>query len=457
MLKILIVEDNPLISEGIQKMIRWKEHDASLVGKAEDGEEALQIIEQFHPDLVITDIRMPGKDGIYLLQKIRTLYPETATIVVSAYDDFSYAKEAVKSGSINYILKPIDPAELNSAVEEAARQKQLREGRGNGSPETEGAAETEEHVMAVLVIKTEHDYSLHDLTGLFSGKRGVHIRETEPDTFIVKFCDHVNTAAVKEAKSKIEGRFLWGFSERENEEEDETHIYQRALQNAFDSLTYISLESDLCRKDLEDEQVMLLSFSGSDESIRSACRKRAADYYSRPGHTLRGLTEIIGHFVLQIYSREDITAADMQELNRMFDTGDSKLRYFSVEDIIAVADRIIQRVCSENAAIADNKKDLILRVKEFVKKNYMQDISLNSIAATFFISAPYLSRTFKQEEGVNLKQFITQMRVERANYLLSNTKDKISDVALQVGYNDPNYFTKVYKKVTGRLPKSTQS
>jgi two-component system response regulator YesN len=141
----------------------------------------------------------------------------------------------------------------------------------------------------------------------------------------------------------------------------------------------------------------------------------------------------------------------------MFDTGDSKLRYFSVEDIIAVADRIIQRVCSENAAIADNKKDLILRVKEFVKKNYMQDISLNSIAATFFISAPYLSRTFKQEEGVNLKQFITQMRVERANYLLSNTKDKISDVALQVGYNDPNYFTKVYKKVTGRLPKSTQS
>ena len=124
--KILIVDDNPLIRMGLTEMIEWGRLGLKSVGCVEDGEEALELCREMRPDIVITDIRMPRKDGIELLTRLQEDYPEVQTIVVSAYDTFSYVKHAMVTGSLNYILKPIDPGELNTTIEKALMEIEKR-------------------------------------------------------------------------------------------------------------------------------------------------------------------------------------------------------------------------------------------------------------------------------------------------------------------------------------------
>lgn len=97
MYKILIVDDKALIRKGLQKMIKWKALDVQFSGEAENGSQALEMIKALEPHIVITDIRMPKTDGIELLKKsMNEHYPHILTIVISGYDDFEYARQAIK-------------------------------------------------------------------------------------------------------------------------------------------------------------------------------------------------------------------------------------------------------------------------------------------------------------------------------------------------------------------------
>lgn len=119
MYKILIADDNPLIRMGLVNMISWDTMPLSLAGTAENGQEALELCESTKPDILITDIEMPKRDGLYLMSELQKQNPSMQIIVISAYDDFSYAKEAMKAGSLNYILKPINPEELMETIKRA--------------------------------------------------------------------------------------------------------------------------------------------------------------------------------------------------------------------------------------------------------------------------------------------------------------------------------------------------
>jgi two-component system response regulator YesN len=121
MYTILIVDDKTLIRKGLIKMIHWEALGVQPAGEAENGRKAINMIKKKQPDMVITDIRMPDCDGISLLKEISAEYPDIKTIVISGYDDFEYARAAIKSGSLDYLLKPVDPKELNRAIEHACK------------------------------------------------------------------------------------------------------------------------------------------------------------------------------------------------------------------------------------------------------------------------------------------------------------------------------------------------
>ena len=104
MIKLLVVDDEIWIRERISKEIPWESVQAEVVGTAEDGQEALEMAEELEPDIIITDIRMPGFDGIELLRELRKKSLDIKVILLSGYNDFSYAKEAIKYGAFDYIL-----------------------------------------------------------------------------------------------------------------------------------------------------------------------------------------------------------------------------------------------------------------------------------------------------------------------------------------------------------------
>lgn len=116
MINVLIVDDESWTRDIIRAFGEWQELGMHIIGEAEDGKEALRLTEELQPQIVITDMRMPGLDGVQLLQQLNERHSQILTIVISGYDDFEYAKHALRNKAIDYLLKPVDPKELNAAL-----------------------------------------------------------------------------------------------------------------------------------------------------------------------------------------------------------------------------------------------------------------------------------------------------------------------------------------------------
>jgi two-component system response regulator YesN len=126
MLNVLIVDDEPWSRQVIRHLGTWEAFGMQIAGEADDGTEGLRLVEKLRPDIVVTDMRMPGLDGVALLEKLNSLYPEVQIIVMSGYDDFVYLKQAIRSRAAEYLLKPVDPEELNAVLALCAKECERR-------------------------------------------------------------------------------------------------------------------------------------------------------------------------------------------------------------------------------------------------------------------------------------------------------------------------------------------
>lgn len=130
MWKVVIADDEKLICRLIETLVDWQSLDMQVVGKAGNGLEAIQMVKELHPHLLITDIRMPGCDGLELIRQARENSPDIEIVIISGYAHFEYAKTAIAYGVGNYILKPINQEELNKTLQKIALRLEEREGRG---------------------------------------------------------------------------------------------------------------------------------------------------------------------------------------------------------------------------------------------------------------------------------------------------------------------------------------
>ncbi|MBW7475318.1 response regulator [Paenibacillus oenotherae] len=117
MIKVLIVDDESRARDIIRAVVDWKNLGMEIVGEAEDGQDALRKTEQLQPNIIITDIRMAGIDGLQLLRLLHERYPQIRKIVVSAYDDFYYAVQALRYNTMAYLLKPVNQTELHAVLQ----------------------------------------------------------------------------------------------------------------------------------------------------------------------------------------------------------------------------------------------------------------------------------------------------------------------------------------------------
>lgn len=130
MYKVLIVDDEPWSREVVKALGPWAQLGLTVVGEAEDGNDGLRRIEALQPDIVITDMRMPGTDGVELLEAMRGRWSQLKIIVMSGYDDFLYLKQAIRSRAVEYLLKPIKPEELEAALRQC--KQELEDARRSG-------------------------------------------------------------------------------------------------------------------------------------------------------------------------------------------------------------------------------------------------------------------------------------------------------------------------------------
>lgn len=160
MLKVVVVEDEALVRKGIVLAVDWASVGCAVVGEAANGEEGLEVIGRYRPDLVITDIRMPRMDGLEMVRRLRAGGNDAYVILLTAYSDFTYAQTAVRLGAVDYLLKPFHDGELETVIERIQRRE--RENRRHLDPKVcvlniqDYVRDKSKYVMEALSYISEH-------------------------------------------------------------------------------------------------------------------------------------------------------------------------------------------------------------------------------------------------------------------------------------------------------------
>lgn len=117
MYKVVLIDDEYIIVEGLKRVVRWADYNCTVVGTGEDAQSGAELIRREKPDIVFTDIRMPGQDGLSMLAGLRSEFPDMLVTVLTGFRDFDYAQEAIRLGVTRYLLKPSKMEEINEALQ----------------------------------------------------------------------------------------------------------------------------------------------------------------------------------------------------------------------------------------------------------------------------------------------------------------------------------------------------
>ena len=151
MYRVVLIDDENIIVEGLRRVVKWSDYGCEVVGTACNAEEGAELIRKFHPQILFTDIRMPGRDGLTMVAGLRSEFPDMQVAVLTGYRDFSYAQEAIKLGVARFLLKPSRMEEINEALQA------MTEKLGKLAPE-EAHGEEEDHSAGSFIVNQAIGY-----------------------------------------------------------------------------------------------------------------------------------------------------------------------------------------------------------------------------------------------------------------------------------------------------------
>ncbi|MCG8499959.1 MAG: response regulator [Firmicutes bacterium] len=497
MYKLLIVDDDTLIRRGLKKMIDWD--DVEFAGEAYNGETAMEIVKTKDVDIVLTDIRMPESNGIELLEQIYKFNPNIETIVISAYDEFEYAKYAIKYGSINYILKPISPKELNNSIKKAKenidnRIKQKSQNRDNdvsnllqkvlkgyiadNSNEYAilGQIDLKKDHFCVCVINNFDENYLHlqpELHKEILTKFKIIYTLRYGDKYVIIFCDIKNNdymqfkiydviqKILSHKKCKMSnctcgiGKVFVGLKK----------VYM-SYENALEALPYTLFEDDgqvVRYSDIEKRKHLYIDTTKYEKELqvyialgnKTEVEKIINEILSKINNkmSIGSLRVLITNLCSILLKSNTDLSKDINDFLQKINSTDYLLAFNSITSIKKIIYNIFLMTTEKCLEENGGKDALISKVKDFIDQNYSQSIGLKKIADLFHVNNSYLSDLFKKTTGENINAYITCVRIQNAKKLLENEELNVSTVGEIVGYSNDVYFYKVFKRTIGMTPK----
>ncbi len=500
MLKLIIADDERIIRETISHLIDWETYGIELAGLCRDGIEAYDMILDESPDIVLTDIKMPGLSGLELIERVNRTNQDIVFILLSGYGEFSYAREAMKYGVRHYLLKPCNEEQIISSIREASEecyhkrafrqmqeQQNLLQSNLHGSiitniineavgcasgpePATELFAPYEQfmdfhhtgyelwylYFLEETCLKECLD-SLREYSGAhFPGLtiHGIYVK----NTLLLFFQSCVADCGAFSGYLR-ELRFQGQHVELSQERQEYGSL--AGLLRAL--LPKISRYGTIyCIHDFHP------TLTCNYRQITRRVGALVSDTLTRPDHglpdTWRELAELIGgitdpDFLKQLASNLMLRFSDtaescsptavtefLLELNREADP--DHLQRMVLEKL--------ERIFGELSAEEPRHGDLIDKIMRYVDLHLANsELTLKSIAEQYlYMNVDYVSRRFVQETGMKFSNYLTRKRIQRAKELLADCdSEKIRYVAEQVGCgNNPQYFSQIFKKYTGTTP-----
>ncbi|GIP27934.1 DNA-binding response regulator [Paenibacillus sp. J23TS9] len=500
MLNVLLVDDEPWVLEGLRTMVAWEKYGFQVCGEALNGSDALRQIQEYHPELVITDIHMPVLNGIELIEKSNQILSKPPKFVVlSGYDDFSYARAAMRQRAAGYLLKPVDDEEMGALLNKLSRK--IRD---------EITAEEDQKKTQFLAVN-------HVINRLLQGEYNRDLEGQAGETLKLQGEEEIGVALIenvfdyRELRPKLIKHFgiEAGFQDRDGKTgiilqssilfsegrfEEAIHGLERELSEMSSQPVIIAVSNkmsgirsirEMYLQALEVGRMKRRQGRGGVFYFRDLRKtKQRQDLHKDKFKLLyetvqAGKTEDIPFCVKETFTCfmdslleiEFVKAnvADLElslcrliaEMNGKPDALMEELRntHGNLGGIgeYGVLEKYVCQLCAQAAEglselMQQNESNTIFHVIQYVDREYRNKLQLQDLARHFHMNATYLGQLFKKNTGKPFNEYLNERRIEEAKRLLKRTQMKISDVAVRVGYPNTDYFINKFKLKTGVLP-----
>lgn len=512
--KVLLVDDEPIILRSLKVAIPWEELGLAIVGEARNGEAALQLIEETAPQIIISDIRMPVIDGIALMKEVLPRSSKLIFIFISGYGEFEYAREALRQGAFDYLLKPIDHDELTEMLTRAiARLKRQKE--------------NEQLMLSVQTLSMLARERMYAEFTLGNPRPLQHLKwlensELEGEYFMAVV--RLDQYASLTAQWSVEEKRLWLFAVRNILEEWSLEngvlsvfpfysgewilLFPGSLSSVRTELGE-QLTAGIKRYSKLECSVGISRITQGIDQLSTvyplACKALYQRFYSGQAGVFLdeetaagGSREVKYPKELELALIESIRTVDLERMLSLFDEMSAfieaqglpqELAERLIIEMIVVLYRQFEHLNmhtdwslegllsrlhglgtlsamiaalkmefrewmleSNKSATREDGRSVVEKSMRYIEANYHKDLSIEEVAEVADLSISHFCTLFKQISGYTFLEFATHCRMEKAKYILQNSNVKVYQVAPLVGYQDPRYFTQVFKKATGKTP-----
>lgn len=468
--KLLIVEDEKMIRQGIQAMVLHSPVHFDEIILCKNGAEAYEVVKSQKIDVMITDIRMPKMDGITLVKEIQTLPHVPKVIVISGYDDFSYAVELMRCGAREYILKPVEREKLveilvkinNEFEREKEKEKDIvKIGYQQFKYMILNPSITEEEVAAI-----ENEFKDCFISGQYVVCCTNEKQFEEFDSEEVILLNDIHGQSVFIIKAEAKDRFLSltlknhyvGVSREHQTIKELTEGYREAFEarkNAFATGSYIS-EYQKVNKDKEtvgeetlDQFVQMI---GTDKL--SAAKKfmdhilyKTKQGIIDPDH----FTVVMNTIVEKIYNNyKNVLDFDVEHSDRLRNVYDYDNAGCYYETFIHWIEDINKKLVTEFDDYKNKQK--IQKAIKYINENYNKNLNMAVVSNYISMNYSLFSYVFKQYTGMNFVNYLKTIRIAEAKRLLEETDDKIIEISNKIGYENEKHFMKIFRSVCGVSP-----
>lgn len=513
-MRLLIVEDEKLAREGLLKIIDWAKFGIDRIFVAEDGKQGLQMVKMYRPDILLTDIHLPGMDGIALAEKVCKLTPQCRIIFLSAYSDKDYLKAAIKLKALSYLEKPVVVEELMQVMAETVkecneiasetltkrlnfRQKVNRIALKMTMPSME---ETVIGELNELMGKTCVNNNMAAVTFLIKARTDML---QEPDTiwsdvedYIDQLMKEMNNMATyvqkredclalhvfftqepsatslyyicKQLKQKISsfcncyvvcGKTVSHIVRTYESYNSAVVLLQKTFYYPIGQI--LIYDKNECEFDKpfvsSDYQDITADILRSLETMDSEnVLRRLGELYEKLQRKkvmfVERVKEIYFDLLFEIFRNAQVNMIHIGMDESENSTWIDKIRSYNLDEL----DDYIKQATVLLFQSAENfrdEKSLIKMIKEYINRNFCDyKLSVKTISEYVKKSNSYICTVFKNETGTTINQYLTDVRMEKAKQFLKDPKYNVAEISIKVGYNDNSYFGRAFRKNIGMTP-----
>ena len=490
MYRALIVDDEDIIKIGLKTIIDWEQLGFEIVGTAEDGLEAIKMVEELSPDLIITDIIMPRMDGIELMEELKKRGFAGKIIVLSNYGEVDYVKRAMKLGAEDYILKVAYSKEEFAALlkKMAALLGESGKGRAEDRDDIRPKEILHQESMSVfghlfLIVLPEHIQKFTDmeyekfvrkirivLEQVLEGRKKLEIDFVKKTHIKVTFQTGQERlpedSSIPARIDKTLALYLMlkcsviykmnNYGEREMME-----AYERCWDKAGAAFygPLVAAEEDILFEKISD----IFDFISVTNRYRGYIRDWKFEKMQDEIQSivLNFQEKMVDPFEVKDFIRQIIIAVqlyfDETYHIEVLDGYRSQIHECQqISELLLMINHSMDEINKRIMEISWQKEDLELteKIKKYIQKNIDHKLTLNELADYVNFNPNYISGYFKQKTGQTLSFYINNQKMIYAKKLLDGGQYKIKEISEMVGYDDAFYFSRCFKRYFGYSPKN---